>query len=46
MFFLDEVTLWSIQGRYFVFKLPQGEENSEYIQIVDLENGNATILVE
>eukprot|EP00347_Sterkiella_histriomuscorum_P017370 403349643 len=42
----SEVTKWSINFQYFMFKTEAPDEDSDCFHLVNLDNGNATVLVE
>lgn len=42
---LEKLKLWCINSHYLVYKTRKSDENSEYFHIVNLKNGNATILL-
>lgn len=43
---IDKVTQWSICNRYFIYRPEGDDEDNEHFHIVDLENKNATYLVQ
>ena len=43
---LDEITTWTIFYKYLMYKPEAPDENSDCFHIINLENGNSTILVE
>ena len=43
---IAEVTIWAVAYKYLIYKPEAPDENSDCFVIVNLENGNSTILVE
>ena len=44
--FSDEVTVWAICGQYFLYKTEGSDENNDCFHMVNLENKNATYLIQ
>ena len=43
---LAEITVWTVFYQYFIYKPEEPDENHDCFYLIDLENGNATILIE
>jgi len=43
---VEQVIEWAIADKFFIYKPEEGDENSQFIHIVNLGKNNQTFLVE
>ena len=46
IFSSEEITIWAVCFQYFLFKTQDPDEDNDCYHLVNLENGNSTLLVE
>lgn len=45
IFGVDQVNVWGISNEIFIYKPSKEDTDSDYFHILDLKNGNSTLLV-
>jgi len=45
LMFTDPIKTWAVSNEHFIYKPQVGDENFDSFHLVNLENGNSTLLI-